>query len=110
MQIMNTSKAQKVAEPRWRRRSDARPEEILDAALAEFTARGVEADHGPIVAATENAANPHYHPSRETPRPFREGDIALIDLFATAKGEDVSPVIKNAKPKSWAELEKAVKP
>jgi hypothetical protein len=27
-------------EPRWRRRADARPEEILEAALAEFTERG----------------------------------------------------------------------
>ncbi|MBY0564003.1 MAG: TetR/AcrR family transcriptional regulator [Hyphomonadaceae bacterium] len=30
-------------QPRWRRRADARPEEILDAALAEFTVRGFEA-------------------------------------------------------------------
>jgi AcrR family transcriptional regulator len=30
-------------EPRWRRRADARPEEILEAALAEFTERGFEA-------------------------------------------------------------------
>ena len=30
-------------EPRWRRRAEARPEEILDAALAEFTERGFEA-------------------------------------------------------------------
>jgi AcrR family transcriptional regulator len=30
-------------EPRWRRRAEARPEEILDAALAEFTSRGFEA-------------------------------------------------------------------
>lgn len=29
--------------PRWRRRSDARPEEILDAALAEFDAKGFDA-------------------------------------------------------------------
>jgi AcrR family transcriptional regulator len=29
--------------PRWRRRADARPDEILDAALAEFTERGFEA-------------------------------------------------------------------
>lgn len=29
--------------PRWRRRAEARPEEILEAALAEFTARGFEA-------------------------------------------------------------------
>ncbi len=29
--------------PRWRRRAEARPEEILDAALAEFTERGFDA-------------------------------------------------------------------
>jgi AcrR family transcriptional regulator len=29
--------------PRWRRRAEARPEEILEAALAEFTERGFEA-------------------------------------------------------------------
>lgn len=29
--------------PRWRRRAEARPEEILDAALAEFTEKGFEA-------------------------------------------------------------------
>ena len=32
-----------VAEPRWRRRAEARPDEILDAALEEFTARGFDA-------------------------------------------------------------------
>ncbi len=31
------------AGPRWRRRAEARPEEILEAALAEFTERGFEA-------------------------------------------------------------------
>ena len=30
-------------EPRWRRRAEARPEEILEAALAEFNERGFEA-------------------------------------------------------------------
>jgi len=35
--------APKPQEPRWRRRADARPDEILDAALAEFTSRGFEA-------------------------------------------------------------------
>jgi AcrR family transcriptional regulator len=29
--------------PRWRRRAEARPEEILEAALSEFTERGFEA-------------------------------------------------------------------
>lgn len=51
-----------------------------------FARHGMEADHGPIVAATENAANPHYEPSAASPRAFREGDVALIDLFATAPG------------------------
>lgn len=31
------------SQPRWRRRAEARPEEILKAALAEFTERGFEA-------------------------------------------------------------------
>jgi len=51
-----------------------------------FGAHGLEADHGPIVAATANAANPHYEPSAAAPVPFREGDIVLIDLFATDRG------------------------
>lgn len=33
----------KLAPRRWRRRAEARPEEILDAALAEFTERGFDA-------------------------------------------------------------------
>lgn len=51
-----------------------------------FARHGMEADHGPIVAATENAANPHYEPSAQLPRAFREGDVVLIDLFATDRG------------------------
>lgn len=54
--------------------------------LEAFARHGMEADHGPIVAATEHAADPHYHPSAEAPRAFREGDVVLIDLFATAPG------------------------
>ena len=37
------SSAAKTETPRWRRRAEARPEEILEAALEEFTARGFEA-------------------------------------------------------------------
>ncbi|MEY4609286.1 MAG: hypothetical protein RL625_1503 [Gemmatimonadota bacterium] len=51
-----------------------------------FAAEGLVVDHGPIVAATENAANPHYEPSAAHPRAFREGDAVLIDLFATSTG------------------------
>jgi Xaa-Pro dipeptidase len=52
---------------------------ILDA----FARAGLEApDHGPIVAAGANAADPHYAPSADRPRPIREGELLLIDLWA----------------------------
>ena len=60
--------------------------EVRSELQAAFGRHGLEADHGPIVAATANAANPHYAPSAEAPRAFREGDVVLIDLFATDIG------------------------
>lgn len=61
--------------------------ELMDWIQAEFKSNGLAADHGPIVAATENGADPHYHPSAEHPRAVREGDVLLIDLFATDAGD-----------------------
>ena len=52
----------------------------------EFAACGLETDHGPNVSAAENAANPHYEPSPNAPRPIRRGDAILIDLWATEPG------------------------
>lgn len=60
--------------------------EVADWLRAGFARHGLEVDHGPIVAATEHAADPHYAPSAEAPRAFREGDVVLIDLFATDIG------------------------
>jgi len=40
---MPTPASSRRPSPRWQRRAEARPEEILEAALAEFTARGFEA-------------------------------------------------------------------
>lgn len=51
---------------------------ILDA----FSRAGLETDHGPDVAASESAANPHYEPSADRPREIRTGDSLLIDLWA----------------------------
>ena len=51
---------------------------ILDA----FARAGLETAHGPDVAASENAANPHYAPSASTPRLIERGDLLLIDLWA----------------------------
>ena len=66
--------------------SPLREHEVAAQIREAFVARGLEADHGPIVCATENGANPHYEPSEASPRAFREGDVVLIDLFATAPG------------------------
>lgn len=60
--------------------------EVKDWLLAGFAKAGLFTDHGPIVAATENGANPHYDPSPAAPRAIREGDTLLIDLFATDAG------------------------
>lgn len=55
---------------------------ILDA----FARVGLETDHGPDVAASENAANPHYVPSAAAPRLVKRGDVLLIDLWAKEPG------------------------
>lgn len=51
---------------------------ILDA----FARAELETDHGPDVAASENAANPHYAPSAAAPRIVVRGDVLLVDLWA----------------------------
>lgn len=60
--------------------------EVMEWMRAEFTACGLQTDHGPNVSATANAANPHYEPSAAVPRLIREGDSILIDLWATEPG------------------------
>lgn len=51
-----------------------------------FVRGGLESDHGPIVAAGANAADPHYAPSPATPRAIRAGDVLLVDLWAREPG------------------------
>jgi Xaa-Pro aminopeptidase len=50
--------------------------------LDRFAEQKLFCDHGPIVAAGANAANPHYEPSAATPRLIQSGDVLLIDLWA----------------------------
>ncbi len=38
-------------------------------------------DADPIVAAQENAGNPHYAPTRESSRPIRPNELLLLDLW-----------------------------
>jgi Xaa-Pro dipeptidase len=48
----------------------------------QFTLRGLNTDHGPIVAIGPNAANPHYEPEESGSATINTGDILLIDLWA----------------------------
>lgn len=50
--------------------------------MQEFKARGYYTDHPPIVGVNENAANPHYEPTKEVHKSIRKGDFLLIDLWA----------------------------
>jgi len=78
--------------PRWRRRAEARPEEIVEAALAEFTARGFEAARMEDIAKTagiSKAAIYLYFPSK----------MALLEALIEAK---VSPLARSAETLSAA--------
>jgi Xaa-Pro aminopeptidase len=46
-----------------------------------FADEGLVADAPPIVAAQENAGNPHYSPSEQRPRAIRPGELLLLDLW-----------------------------
>jgi Xaa-Pro aminopeptidase len=62
-------------------------EHELQARILEAFARAaLETDHGPDVAASENAANPHYAPSAAAPRLVQRGDVLLVDLWAREGG------------------------
>jgi Xaa-Pro aminopeptidase len=57
--------------------------ELVQWILDRFTRAGLSTDHGPSVCAGANSANPHYEASAERPREIREGDVLLVDLWAT---------------------------
>ena len=59
--------------------------EMMQWILERFERAGLETDHGPNVSAGPNAADPHYEPTVVKARTIREGDVVLIDLWATEK-------------------------
>lgn len=77
-----------IAGRRARERHPIHEHELQQWLLDEFGRHGLETDHGPIVAATANAADPHYAPAPERPRPIQPGDTVLIDLWAREKARD----------------------
>ena len=56
--------------------------------MDRFSESKLETNHGPIVAAGANAANPHYEPSSANPRLIQRGEILLIDLWAKEPGDN----------------------
>ena len=46
-----------------------------------FSEEGLASDSAPIVAAQENAGNPHYLPDERRSRPIRRGELVLLDLW-----------------------------
>jgi Xaa-Pro dipeptidase len=46
-----------------------------------FRDEGLVTDNDPVVAAQENAGNPHYQPKADRPRPLRPDEVLLLDLW-----------------------------
>jgi Xaa-Pro aminopeptidase len=55
--------------------------EVQDQMVQWFREAGLVSDAPPIVAAQENAGNPHYAPSREQSRAIRPNELVLLDLW-----------------------------
>ncbi len=80
------AEAFQIAGRRARTDRPATEHELMLWMREQFARAGLETDHGPNVSAGANAANPHYEPSPERPRPLVEGDVLLIDLWAGERG------------------------
>ena len=73
--------------------------ELMAWILERFERAGVSTDHGPNVSAGVNAANPHYEPSADRPRPIVVGDVLLIDLWARETAGESGPATEGV----WAD-------
>jgi Xaa-Pro dipeptidase len=59
--------------------------EMMQWILERFARAGLTTDHGPNVSAGPNSADPHYEPTAAKTRTIRDGEVVLIDLWATEK-------------------------
>jgi Xaa-Pro aminopeptidase len=55
--------------------------DVQQAMVGWFREEGLVADAAPIVAAQENAGNPHYAPTQEQSRAVRANEVLLLDLW-----------------------------
>ena len=54
---------------------------------AWFEEEGLTSDSPPVVAAQENAGNPHYMPTARRTRPIRADELVLLDLWGKKKDD-----------------------
>jgi Xaa-Pro dipeptidase len=54
---------------------------LQQAMMGWFRDEGLVTDSAPVVAAQENAGNPHYGPDPAKPRQIRENEVVLLDLW-----------------------------
>jgi Xaa-Pro dipeptidase len=59
--------------------------EIRELMWRWFADEGLTSDAAPLVAAQENASNPHYMPAPEHSRPIRPNELLLLDLWGKLK-------------------------
>jgi Xaa-Pro aminopeptidase len=55
--------------------------EVQQQMVQWFKDEGLIFDNPPIVAAQENAGNPHYGPTKDVSRPIRTNELLLLDLW-----------------------------
>ncbi|MEZ5418393.1 MAG: M24 family metallopeptidase [Vicinamibacterales bacterium] len=55
--------------------------DVQSAMVAWFTEEGLVSDSAPIVAAQENAGDPHYQPGATTARTIGRNEVVLLDLW-----------------------------
>ncbi len=67
---------------RGRGRTDRLTEYAVQQAMVQwFAEEGLVTDSAPVVAAQENAGNPHYMPTAHQTRAIGEGEVVLLDLW-----------------------------
>lgn len=55
--------------------------DVQRAMVAWFEQEGLTTDSPPVVAAQQNAGNPHYMPTEQANRPIGDGEVVLLDLW-----------------------------
>jgi Xaa-Pro dipeptidase len=62
--------------------------EVAEFIRSRFSEEGLEVEDGPIVAANEHGADPHFEPTQTNSVVIKRGDWVLIDLWAKLVGEE----------------------